>query len=92
MTTEAQRNIRYPITTVIEKQKYISGIINEEVEHTYRVFSLAFQAYAEYENHYLTHILLEMVRGDFIVFRDSLQATLNPINQVVYKISNAMSY
>ncbi len=64
--------------------------INNEIENTYKTFPVAFKAYSEYENYITVNILLELVREDYLVFREQLHKTLNPINQVVYKISNAM--
>jgi hypothetical protein len=52
---------------------------------------MAFQSYIDYENNYPVHLFLEIIKEDFIVLRRKLHETLNPINQVVYKISNAMS-
>lgn len=66
--------------------------LDNEVEHTYKVFPLAFQAYSEYENNITAHFLLELIRDDYIVLREKLHETLNPINQIAYKISNAMKY
>ncbi len=64
--------------------------IDEETEHTYKVFPLAFQAFTEYENNIWIHFLLELLKENYIIFREKLHEVLNPINQVVYKISNAM--
>jgi hypothetical protein len=73
--------------------KYSSKVqsqITDEIEKVNKVFPVAFRAYAEYENNYTTHVLLELLKDDFIVFREELHKNLNPINQVVYKIKNAM--
>lgn len=64
--------------------------IDEEIEHTYKVFPMAFHALTEYENNITIHFLLELIKDDYIIFREKLHKVLNPINQVVYKISNAM--
>jgi len=52
---------------------------------------MAFNTYIDYENNYPIHILLELIKEDFIVLRRKLHEAISPINQVVYKISNAMS-
>ena len=64
--------------------------INNEIEHTYKVFPIAFQAYTEYENNYPLHFLLEIIREDFILLRRYFHESLMPIAQVWYKIINAM--
>jgi len=64
--------------------------INDEITHTYKVFPYAYDAYTEYENNITIHFLLELIKEDYIVLREKLNKVLNPINQVVYKISNAM--
>ncbi|MDD5769704.1 MAG: hypothetical protein PHE25_01945 [Candidatus Gracilibacteria bacterium] len=73
--------------------KELAGIQNNldlELEHSFKIFSISFNAYNEYENNYPIHFLLELIKEDYTIFRDKLYAVLNPINQVVYKISNAM--
>ncbi len=64
--------------------------ITNEIENAYSTSSLAFKAYSDYEDNLWAHILLELIRQDFEEYRLLLHKTLNPINQVVYKISNAM--
>ena len=65
--------------------------INNEIAHTKKVFPIAFGAYVEYESNYPIHALLWLLKEDFILLRKYLYKSINPINQVVYKISNAMS-
>ena len=64
--------------------------IDVEIEKVYKIFPIAFDTYTQYENNYTIHILLELLKDDFVDFRKKLHKTINPINQVVYKISNAM--
>ena len=64
--------------------------IDAEIENTYRTFPIAYQAYNDYENNIWSHVYLELLKEDYKTFRLGLHKTLNPINQVVYKISNAM--
>ncbi|MBT3726947.1 hypothetical protein HOG21_04605 [bacterium] len=80
----------YTNSELIELQRNEILEIEKEIEHTYKVFPLAYHAYTEYENNITTHFLLELLREDYIVFKEKLHKVLNPINQVVYKISNAM--
>ena len=64
--------------------------IDSEIERTYNTYPIVFQAYNDYENNITRHILLDLLQQDFKVFRLWLHKTLNPLNQVIYKISNAM--
>jgi hypothetical protein len=52
---------------------------------------MAFETYVDYENNYPVHILLEVIKEDFKILRRKFHETISPLNQVVYKISNAMS-
>lgn len=78
------------IAGLINLQERNKVELNDEIAHTYKVFPLAFHAYTEYENNITIHYLLELIKEDYIVLRDNLHKVLNPINQVIYKISNAM--
>ena len=78
------------INKVLEIQWKKISEINKEIEDAYRAFPIAFKAYSEYENYITSHILLELLRQDYLKFREELHKNLNPINQIVYKISNAM--
>lgn len=80
----------YNITMIANLEKQKKAAIKDEIERAYKIFPIAFQAYTEYENNLPVHDLLVMLRNDFIEFRLDLHKNLNPINQVVYKISNAM--
>lgn len=64
--------------------------IDAEREKVYRALPIAIQAYNDFENNIWSHILLELLKEDYEVFRLWLHKTLNPLNQVIYKISNAM--
>lgn len=78
------------IANLLEKERERKNLINAEIDEVYKAFPIAFKAYSEYENNLVVHLLLELVREDYIVLREELHRNLNPINQVVYKISNAM--
>lgn len=75
---------------LVNLEKYRKQEIDDEIEKVYKVYPIAFNAYKEYENNLLNHILLNLVENDYVVLRENLHKVLNPINQVVYKISNAM--
>ncbi len=64
--------------------------LDEELKHIYKVFPMAFNAYKQYEDNFSTHVLLELIQDDYKLVRDDLHKVLNPINQLVYKLSNAM--
>lgn len=65
--------------------------VAEEISHTYQVFPIAYQAYSEYENNFPIHLLLEVIRADFMLLREWLRDNLMPIAQLGLKIINAMS-
>jgi len=81
---------KYTINEIFVAESKKNNEINEEINHVFKVFPIAYHAYSEYENNISIHFLLELLKEDFIIFRDLLHSVLNPINQVVYKISNAM--
>lgn len=70
-----------------EKQDWLSN----EMKHSWEVFNMVFSTYIDYENNYPVHLLLELIKEDFIVLREKLNEALSPITQVSSKISNAMS-
>lgn len=79
--------------TMIEAANKITtakNSIEREINHAYKVFPIVYHAYSEYENNFPIHFLLSLLKEDYYVFRNKLHEVLNPINQVVYKISNAM--
>ncbi|MDD3646716.1 MAG: hypothetical protein PHH06_04920 [Candidatus Gracilibacteria bacterium] len=84
-------NDNIDVTYIVQKRDDIKQKIGTEIEHTYEVYKLAFNAYSEYESFLPIHIGLELLKQDYIILRDKLYQTLSPINQVVYKIINAMS-
>lgn len=80
----------YTPLEIVKNQEQKVWELDEEIKYTYRIFPLAFHAYWEYENNITAHFLLELLKDDYITLRESLHKALNPINQVVYKIVNAM--
>ena len=84
-------NIIYSNSKVWELMATKENNIQEEINKAYKIFPLAFQAYTEYENNYIIHILLELLKDDLRTYKERLHSVINPINQVVYKISNAMN-
>ena len=73
-------------------KEQFSKEIEKEITHTYKLYDLAFNAYTEYWYFLPIHIWLELIKEDSLVFRQKLHQVLFPLNQVVYKIINAMSY
>jgi len=80
----------YNLSHIIDLEKSKKIEIDEEIKRVYKIFPIAYHAYSEYENNFSIHILLELLREDFIAFRKNYHQTINPINQVGYKIINAM--
>lgn len=78
------------IKKVIEQRDDRLYAIDKEIYDINKAFPIAFQAYSDYENNAWIHILLQLLREDFNIFRDSLHQTLTPINQLPYKTTNAM--
>ena len=85
-----QENTQYTTSNISRLIQSVDAEINAEIEHTYKIFPIAFQAYTEYENNYPLHFLLEIIREDFVLLRRSFHESLMPIAQVGYKIINAM--
>jgi hypothetical protein len=82
---------QYTVGDIIELERKSRDEINEEIKHTKNVYKISFQTYANYESNMVIHLLLNMLESDFISLRNKVYATLSPINQVVYKVANAMS-
>lgn len=76
---------------IVNRKEVIMKDIENEVNHTYELYPIAFNAYSEYESFLPIHIALDLVKEDFIIYREKLYRVISPINQVVYKIINAMS-
>jgi len=74
-----------------KKQKWIKNKIEDEINHSLKVFPIAYESYTQYEGFLKIHIMFELLEEDFIVFRNRLYETLHSINQLVYKIINAQS-
>lgn len=89
-TNASEETKSYLNSEVANKLKNIQSDLDSELEHSLKIFPIAFHAYSEYENNFPIHFLLELIKEDYMIFRDKLYEVLNPINQVVYKISNAM--
>ena len=82
---ETQKDEKQKTFTSQEAADKIEGInkaIDTELTQAYKVFPIAFNAYSEYENNYPIHFLLELIKDDYIIFRDKLYEMTNPINQV----------
>lgn len=80
----------YSLLEAADKITAAQKNISQELTQAYKVFPIAFHAYSEYENNFPIHFLLELLKEDYYILREKLHEVLNPINQVVYKISNAM--
>ncbi len=69
----------------------IGNRTTNEIAHTQKVFDDAFDAYREFEQTYGSHILMVMIEDRYLMIREYLRDTMNPIGQVIYKASNAQS-
>lgn len=78
------------IQTILQEESKKKNQIQKEMDDAFKIFPIAFKAYSEYENNITIHIYLELLREDYNLLREWLHKSINPINQVVYKISNAM--
>ena len=79
----------FSIHEISEIQKEAFTEIDKEIENIYKIFPIAYQAYSEYENNILTHYMLQIIKKDYHSLRQNLHDTLNPMNQLIYKVSNA---
>lgn len=79
------------IVSLVKKKNLSDEAITQEIDHIYKVFPVAFHTYSWYENNFIIHLYLQLIKADFIVLRSKLHEALWPINQVAYKILNAMS-
>jgi hypothetical protein len=80
----------YNIWTIAQLEQEKKRLIDNEIRRSYDIFPVAFDAYNQYEANLSLHLLLELIKEDYITFREKLHKSINPINQVVYKIANAM--
>lgn len=87
---EDEEEKSYTLLEAADKISEAQNNIHQELQQAYKVFPIAFHAYSEYENNFPVHFLLELLKEDYYILREKLHEVLNPINQVVYKISNAM--
>lgn len=81
---------KFPIEYIAQTIASANARFTEEKERVMELQPMVFSAYVEYENNYLTHLYLELIKTDFSIIRSRWNAAISPINQVVYKISNAM--
>jgi hypothetical protein len=79
------------VNTVKTKFEEVAWGIEKEIYHTRKVYPLALAGYAEFERTYWQHLLLLLIQEDYITLREQLKNLLNPIWQVLYKVSNAQS-
>lgn len=89
-TETDSEEVNYSFQYLQNELFWLQWKIDTEIEHMYNVFPIVFHAYGEYENNLAAHIMLEVIYGDYLILRQKLHETINPINQVGYKIMNAM--
>lgn len=64
-------------------------MIQEEKNHINEVFPLALAAYSEFEQTYGAHVLLDIIKLDYVTIRQLMKKLLNPISQFIYKAHQA---
>ncbi len=77
-------------TELLALVSWLRDTINTQIDKAYEVYPIVFTAYSEYENNYKIHKYNELLIVAFNVYKTALYKALSPINQVVYKIINAM--
>lgn len=83
---------RFPNTEAIASSIADVNVRAErEIANTQKVFDDAFDAYREFERNYASHVLLVLIEDRYLLIREYLRDTMNPIGQVIYKASNATS-
>lgn len=80
----------YNISEIIRLEKEKKSLIDNEIKKAYELYPIALKTYSEYESNLPIHDLMTLIQKDYVDLRLELHKNLNPINQVVYKISNAM--
>lgn len=88
----SNNDARFRFTDVLANE--IAGVSERtvnEIAQTERVFDDAFDAYREFERNYASHILMVLIEDRYLLIREYLRDTMNPIGQVIYKASNATS-
>jgi len=68
-----------------------NAAIDNEKQHSFKIYPIVFTAYSEYQSNFPIHIALELLKDNLIIFREKLYKTLSPISEVVYKYINAMN-
>ena len=81
----------YSLWFMLDLERESRVEIADEIRHTKKVYEVAYQTYANYESNMVIHLLFELLENDFVQLRNHIYSTISPINQVVYKIANAMS-
>jgi len=87
----AYENMSYNTNFITWLKSKIQNNIEDEYNHSYKIYKLAFTAYSEYQNNYPIHLILWLLKDNLIIYRENLYKAISPINQVVYKIIHAMS-
>lgn len=84
-----QQAMRYSNQQVVYAVNGMQWKTQDEIDHSLKIMPMAFHAYKEYEDNLPIHILLQIIKEDYVIIRDKLYQALSPLSQVVYKISNA---
>ena len=85
------QNIDFSNNDIAQKQVNTKKEIYNQKKKAYKILPIVFNSFSEYNTYYPLHLNLLILKDLLIIYRDLLYQTLSPINQVVYKIINAMS-
>ncbi len=89
-TSSSSDNEKMEINDVTNNSTFLIDSIDDELIRINKVFPLAYYAYSEYEDNYVLHLLLTLIKQDYVLVREQLAKVLWPINQLAYKIKDAM--
>jgi len=85
--TEGEKKSVYMI---LDEKERAEKKIEEEINHTSKVFLQTFRTYLSYDYNYNIHLWLEILKIDLKTYNNKLKWVLGPLAQVVPKIINAM--
>lgn len=73
----------------------ISGRLQAKIkdldDKSVQSYMAAISAFSEFARTYGPHIMLQLIERDYVRLREAMEALMNPVSQVLYKATNAMS-
>jgi hypothetical protein len=61
---------------MIASKNKVNNEIDNEISRIFKVFPLAYYAYSEYEDNYVLHLLLTLIKQDYVTAREQLAKVL----------------